>query len=434
MLNWTEEQLLGLALDSFTIQAARGLAKPEKWHSLGRVQDGAWCILTHAKNKEPIQTMLLFQDMTLWCTCRATKAPCNHGLTLMLMLVNQTDAFETAVSPPTWFLAKQKRYQQQKQASPHNQTNKLLLLQSGMSELELWLKDMIRNGLADLPDRPPKYWSDMANRMVDAEAPIISHTLHALSKVPVKQKDWPELYLRQLGQLYLLVQGFKQWETLSPQTQADLKTAVGWLPTQPGNLEIDDDWLVVGRTQEVYGRHRRLLTWLWGITGRPAALVQKINPGKATSNHYTTGTYLKGTIRFAEGNWPLFGILPSPLIVKENQTDYGWGYASISDAINGYTQSKIVFPWLTYFPMLLKSVKPMRNNHEWLLVDEEGTVLPVVTPLSFGWHLQALSNGRSLTLFGTWDGTAFDPISVKTDQGCRDCPGWLDLRVLRGVR
>ncbi len=373
--------------------------------------------------------MLLFEDMTLWCTCHAVKTPCNHGLALMLMLVNQTDVFETAVSPPSWFLAKQKRYQQQKQASPHNQTNKLPLLQSGMSELELWLKDLIRNGLADLPDRPPKFWSDMANRMVDAEAPIISHTLHTLSKVPVKQKDWPELYLRQLGQLYLLVQGFKQWERLSPETRADLKTAVGWLPTQPGNLEIDDDWLVVGRAQEVYGRHRRMLTWLWGIANqRPTVLVQKITPGKGTSNHYPTGIYLKGTIRFAEGNWPLFGIPPAPLIVKENQKVYDCGYIFIGEAVNDYAQSKSAFPWFTHFPMLLRSVRPIFINDEWLLGDAEGTVLPVVTPLSYGWHLLALSNGRFLTLFGTWNGTAFDPISVKTDHS------WLDLRVLRGVR
>ncbi|KAA3655979.1 MAG: hypothetical protein DWQ04_32430, partial [Chloroflexi bacterium] len=312
---------------------------------------------------------------------------------------------------------------------PQNQTNKLQLLQTGMSELELWLKDLIRNGLADLPERPKKYWTAMADRLVDAEAPIIAHTLHTLSKVPVKQKDWPELYLRQLGQLYLFVQGFNHWDILSPETQADLKTAVGWLPTQCGNLEINDTWLVLGRTQEVYGRHRRLLTWLWGISSqRPAAFIQAIKSGKATSNHYTTGTCLNGPIQFFAGNWPIFGFQSAPPTITKNQDSVDFGFDFIDNAVNDYTQVKATVPWLPFFPMLLKQVKPIRNDGVWLLVDEAGTILPVVAPFSFGWHLAGFSNGRNLTLFGIWDGTAFDPISVETDQG------WLDLRILRGVR
>lgn len=429
-MNWTEEQLLGLAPDSFTIRAARGLTKAGKWQALGRNQDGAWAELPNSRNKDPFKVMLLFEDMTLWCACQSTKAPCNHGLMLLLLLTNQLNAFETAVSPPTWFIAKQKRHNHQKQRTLSNQKpNNLQHLRTGMSELELWLKDLIRNGLADLPGRPKKYWTAMADRMVDAEAPIISHKLRALSPVPVKKKDWPEHYLRQLGQLYLLTQGFKHWESQTLEAQADLKTAVGWLPTEPSHLEITGDWVVLGRHAKAYGRHRRLCVWLWSIThNRAVIILQRIAPRKATSHYYATGMHLSGTIQLANGNRPIFGLLPTALIANEGDRQQDYGYGSISEAYNDYAQSKAVFPWLTAFPMLLRQVKPKHTQDGWILIDKSGTVLPLVHPFSHGWHLEAISNGRFLSLFGIWDGTALKPISVQTDQR------WLDLHVLRGVR
>ena len=428
MVTWTEEQILGLAPDTFTIRAARGLANPEKWEMLGRNEQGAWGQLPNVRKKPPTQVMLLFEDMSLWCTCQATKAPCNHGLALMLMLATQSDIVEPD-SPPNWFIAKQTRHQQQSQRKSKPEPHNLELLRSGMNALELWLKDMIRNGLADLPDRPQKYWSDMADRMIDAEAPLIAHKLKSLAKVPVKQKNWPEQYLQELGKLYLFAQGFKHWDQQQPETQADLKTAVGWLPTTPSKQHITDDWLVLGHGQEIFGRLRRKLIWLWGInTNRAITLMQPINPGEQTVYHYPTGLVLQGAIQLANGNWPTYGLSTAPLKIKKCKQKNPFGYASIRDAFQVYTNAKAVVPWLNAFPMLINRVKPLRIEGGWHFIDETGTILPFVDTVLYGWHLEAFSNGRFLPIFGIWNGTAFTPISVKTNHQ------WLNLRVLRGVR
>ncbi|MCA9925354.1 MAG: hypothetical protein KC421_23435, partial [Anaerolineales bacterium] len=306
ILQWTEAQRLGLAPDTFTIRAGRGSASPEKWHSVGRSTDVAWGLFPN-RDKPPFQSSIQFDDMTMACSCNSQKSPCRHTLALLLLLAESPDVFDTAVSPPPWLTAQQKRQQQQTQRrqSAADDAAKMNLLHSGMKELDLWLRDLIRHGLADLPGRSKLYWTQMADRMIDAEAPAIAQTLRDMAAIPVKQADWPDRILRQLGRLFLIVQGFNQWNHLPPETQTDLQTAVGRLPTRFDNRPINDSWLVLGRTVTTINKRLRPTTWLWGQKhNRPARLVQEIRSWQPVSQ-YATGAQLNGTLQFICSSFPL---------------------------------------------------------------------------------------------------------------------------------
>ena len=93
---------------------------------------------------------------------------------------------------------------------------------AGLVELEIWLRDLIYQGLAAIQTQPSRYWDNMAARMVDAQAPGVARRLRDMSSVVLSGEGWTERLLSQLGSLYLLADSFKRIDSLSPSLQADV--------------------------------------------------------------------------------------------------------------------------------------------------------------------------------------------------------------------
>ena len=54
---------------------------------------------------------------------------------------------------------------------------------AGAEELETWLLDLMRQGLADLPARPRSFWETAAARLVDNQLPGLAAVLRELAKI-----------------------------------------------------------------------------------------------------------------------------------------------------------------------------------------------------------------------------------------------------------
>ena len=52
---------------------------------------------------------------------------------------------------------------------------------NGIDELEIWLKDLLRNGLINIPERAYTLFDGIARRMVDAQAPGLANRLKSHS-------------------------------------------------------------------------------------------------------------------------------------------------------------------------------------------------------------------------------------------------------------
>ena len=50
----------------------------------------------------------------------------------------------------------------------------------GISDLEVWMKDLVRNGFLNVPERAYTLFDNMARRMVDAQAPGLAGRLRAM--------------------------------------------------------------------------------------------------------------------------------------------------------------------------------------------------------------------------------------------------------------
>lgn len=430
-MNWTTEQILGLAPDQFTLRAGRSAAEPENWPTLHH--DGRLIWGTFASSSKRTEETAVHQPThTFICTCNSRKSPCRHTLALLLLWQENHQAF-TPNTPPhklaTW-ARRQTIHSQRPIRNRLAQETGFAHLQTGLHELELWLTDLVRHGLARLPDRPKSYWQTMADRLVDARAPILAQELRRLATVPTAQANWPDEYLQRLGRLYLIVQGFHHFNQLPTTTQADLHTAVGWLPQNENDpTTITDHWLVLGREQEFHGSQTRHSTWLWGeASQRPAQLIQLGSAARPEGRSLPTGTVWQGTLRFLPGSWPLLAQEKEGLTAATTAV-LPHGFNTIREATQVYSHALASNPWLSTFPMLLHHVLPQRHDNHWQLTDASGTSLPLPDKFSHGWHLTAIAGGTpSLTLFGLWHGRIFHPLSVWQQSR------WLDVHVWRGLR
>src|SRR5262249_1142903 len=187
-MNWTTEQILALAPDAASAKAGQGLAAARKWLKLGADEQTAWG-LCQGSGKDPYQAQIDLTEPAFRCSCPSRKFPCKHGLGLFLLLGSSAAAFKEKKRPDwvvEWMLSRAKRAEQraEKQARPEagdkivdeaaqakRAAGREAKVTAGLRELELWLRDIARGGLAAVQSQPPNFWERTAARLVDAQAP-----------------------------------------------------------------------------------------------------------------------------------------------------------------------------------------------------------------------------------------------------------------------
>ncbi|HEY6408427.1 MAG TPA: hypothetical protein VIY29_13245, partial [Ktedonobacteraceae bacterium] len=75
---------------------------------------------------------------------------------------------------------------------------------SGLAELDRWLCDQVRQGLAVGQQAGYRHWDDIAARMVDAQAPALAGRLRGLASVPHSGPGWDGRLLEEYALLRLL--------------------------------------------------------------------------------------------------------------------------------------------------------------------------------------------------------------------------------------
>jgi hypothetical protein len=432
---WTPEQILALAPDAGSARSGRDLAHARKWvaGSLGRSGAAAWghC---QGSGKDPYQTQIDLSEPAFRCTCPSRKFPCKHGLGLFLLLASQpTELPESA--PPAWVSewlegrARKARQRAEKEArkaeggpavaDPAAQAKRAAQRQAkvaaGLQDLELWLRDLVRNGLAAAQSQPYSFWETPAARMVDAQAPGVGRLLREMAGLPSTGEGWEERLLERLGRLHLLIEGFKRLDALPPETQAEVRGMIGWTQSQEellGEPGVRDHWLVVGQRMEEEERLRVLRTWLLGReTGRRALVLSFAAFGQPLDRSLLPGSCVEADLVFYPGSYPLRALVKTRH-APATQAESLPGYATVEAAVQAYAAALARAPWLEAFPVPLQAVVPVPWNGGWAARDEAGHVLPVPSRFDRGWHMRALSGGHPLALFGEWNGDFLTPLSA----------------------
>jgi hypothetical protein len=432
LTTWTTEQMLGLAPDSLMARAAERLAKPPDWLALGHNENVIWGECSNP-GSAPYHVFATLPDLSFFCDCPARKRPCRHAVSLALLATREAASF-TKMEPPqwvqdTWPAAKTNLAWRQPVPTSAEYDAQLQAVKKGMRQFEQWLKDTVHQGLSSVPSMPIGQWNEMAARLSDSGAPEVAQDLRLLRPLAGSHPGWPEALLRRLGRFYLLTQGFAGYDSLPPESQADLRGAAGWFedPAHPGDERLKDRWLVLGTVHEVQGRHNVRRTWLYGLQHRRFAFVNQKSHKEALEPALLSASALEATLRFAPGGWPQRATIISLSQISPDNNPIP-GSASLQNARAAFGKALSVNPWLRNFPLVLGDVQPEMDGGQWILRDQKGYLVPLPNPFMYGWHLQVMSSTAGSALFGEWDGLQFKPLAAYHDNS------WLTLRILRGQK
>ncbi|MEO1429364.1 MAG: SWIM zinc finger family protein [Cyanobacteria bacterium J06632_19] len=432
---WTQEQILALAPDASSAKNGRALATSRKWSSLGCNEKAAWgnC---QGSGKNPYRTQIDLTEPAFKCSCPSRKFPCKHGIALFLLLANEKQLF-TQNSPPEWvddWLKARNTRKTKKEEKVNRETNsqgqakraekRLSKVTAGMQDLEVWLRDLISNGLAAAQEKPYSFWDEAAARLVDAQAPGVARLVKEMGSISHSGAGWQERLLSQLGRVYLLIAAFKGLETLTIPVQTDIRTQIGFsqnqqeLSTREG---VKDLWLILGQSLAAEDRLKIQRTWLWGKATQQKALILNFAHGsQPLDTSLVPGSCINAELVFFDSAYPLRAIVKTRQ-EEVTQMDAMPGYSNISNMIQQYSQALACNPWIEQFPAPTRGVIPIKQNHNWFVRDEHKRLLPLKSRFKNNWQLLALSGGYPLDIFGEWDGECFLPLSVWVDNRFVNC-------------
>lgn len=278
LLNLTEEQITQLAPDAASVKAGKGLANRTKWVLLEHSDRAIWghC---QGSGKTPYQTVVDTKNIAFKCSCPSRKFPCKHGLGLLFMYASHADLFKEAEEPDwvTAWLSKreekaEKKEQKEKSETPvdeaaqaKRQAVRHQKVLAGIDDLQIWMKDLLRNGLLNIPERAHTLFEPISRRMIDAQAGGLAGRLRSLQEINYYTDSWKYELTDKLSKLYLLTESYKNLDSLSAEWQTEIRTQVGYPQAKEevmSGVPVADQWIVLHTRSRKINELRTETFWL----------------------------------------------------------------------------------------------------------------------------------------------------------------------------
>ncbi|WP_264050975.1 SWIM zinc finger family protein [Methylobacterium flocculans] len=435
----TSAQILDLAPDAASRKAGQDQAKPAKWSGTGRAGTMIWGEIK-GSGASPYRTVADPAGPASKCTCPSRKFPCKHALGLMLVDAAATLAEATA---PDWVEAWAKGRESRataaetrarEPAKPVDERAQAKRRQAreekvaaALDELDLWLRDLMRRGLAGARSEPYAFWDRMAGRLVDGQAPGLARRVRALPGLAAAAQPGalrPEAALGLgLGRLALLVRAARRLDLLDPEQAAGVRAALG-SPVGAEEMAVrpdqSDDWAVLAHSVEEEDKLTARSVWLAGrTTGALAQVIDYGTAGAPPPPGPMPGQDFRGALAFLPGDPPLRAAL------REGRAETGsWdalpGGGTVAAARDGFAAVLARAPWAERWPVRLAGVRLGRlagsvgagGFGAGSFGVGDGTGCLALRADSHLPTLLAVSAGRPVDLFGLHDGHALVPLAV----------------------
>lgn len=429
-LNIERASVEALAPDAAAMNAAQKLARPGPWRALGHSAAAIW---GECQGSAIYQTRVARNDWAAKCSCPSRKFPCKHALGLLLLAAASPEGFPEA-SEPAWvgeWLNDRSATQARKAAraktadkavDPVAQAARAQKrhanITAGIDQLDAWMHDLVRHGLARVQSESPSFWDAQARRMVDAQAPGLASRIRQLGAMMFGGDAWASHVLDGLGELALITHAYRRIDALEPALAADVRRLVGVTLDQSevrahGDL-VEDDWHVLTDRVEEDERMQTQRAWLRGRkSGRSALVLQFAMPGASFEQLLIAGSVVPARLAF----WP--SAAPQRALVAERLGEPVPSVAppagvDVAGALDGHAEFVARLPWVGRSLLVLQDVVPVREEPE-LLADASGLALPLRgSPHDV---LFALSGGHPITVAGEWNGRTLSPYSAWADGG-----------------
>jgi len=307
---------------------------------------------------------------------------------------------------------------------------------AGLEDLELWLTDQVRSGLATLKRTGYREIDEQARRLVDAQAPGAAAQVRDLAAA-LSDDDWADRTLTEFALLHLLIQGWRHRSDLPGPLAATVRRRIGLTQTSTEIARIGehvtDEWLVLGVRDSLRDKLFERRIWLHGErSGRTALLLSYAPTGQPFGPALPVGARLEIELVFVPEAVPLRAVIvyqgepreqeeTSPPLPPQEPTTQS--PAQTLDALAEYFAATLAAdPWTTSVPGVVARAELGfdADGEDWWVVDRAG---PSMVPLlvtgekvdRLRYRLLAACGGRPAALFGEYRPTGFVPITVFAD-------------------
>jgi len=424
-LNLSEDQILALAPDEPSKKSGKDLGNPAKWVSKGFNEEALWGECQGSGSK-PYQTQIDIVNIAFKCSCPSRKFPCKHGLGLLLLYARQKNIF-TARELPAWvkdWLSKRTE-KQEKQAETKDkpvdeaaqakrQQARQSKVSDGIEELNTWIKDIIRNGIMNVPEKGPSFFENMARRMIDAQAPGLAGMIRAVAEINFYAEGWPTQFMDQLLRIYLVMEGYKNSSSLNEPLQQDIRTWIGFTQNQEelkNQTGITDTWLVISKQNTEADAITTERTWLYGTqTNRYGLLLQFIVRGQGIQHNLTPGMFVQAELVFFPSASPLRAIIKRQIstdAVRQFNKFENW-----QRVVETETDLNSQLPFRSERPFIVQQLKPVQYNKQWWLQDTANRLMQLKNEYRSIWKLLSLSGGNpsDMAVIGKED--HYEPVGI----------------------
>jgi hypothetical protein len=414
--------------------------------------------------KEPYQVTVDLAEPAFRCTCPSRKFPCKHGMALLLLWAGNDGSVSDAAAPAAfageWAGGRTDRASRRadragaggagaaggaaagegaEPADPAAQAKRLearlATMTAGLEDLDRWLADLVRQGLASARAQPYGFWDTQAARLVDHQLPGLAERVRALASTVLGRAAWVDHLLAELGRLHLACAAWPRRDTLPDHLAGDLRTYLGWAQNSEdvrrARPAVAGPWQVLGVRQGGDERLRNQRTWLRHLdTGDTALLLDFAAAGGTFGVSQVAGAVLEGAVHHYPGAAPARALLAAGAEARAEPAAGLPGAGSIEEALAQIAATVAANPWCDRVPLTLAQVSVARREQaavepassdqapgeagERLVVcDAAGATLPLRDDAA--WELLALTGGFPVDLFGEWEDGCLTAVSVALD-------------------
>ena len=453
-----------------SLGAAESIAVPQRWAGLGCDDRSLWGRCS-GSGAEPYETAVDHVDVAWRCSCPSRKLPCKHALALLVMWVR--GMVPEAAPPPgvaRWAraragradgaAAKAGRRARRRDGSrcdrsridavadtdtgagagtdtggdagtgddpdspdrpepmpppdgDRSRDERVARMREGLVELDRWLDDRIRTGLADPSLARYATWDDLAARLVDARAGALANRIRRLAGLVGSDPDW-----------HAACSPSSVCCTCSPRPASDCPICqVRWpirspprpdgrcaRPTCSPAFPTPIDWIVAGRSDTREDRIEVRRCWMRGASsGRWAMVLSFAAYRQSLDTSLVVGTAVHADLHRYPG--PALRALvgdrfgdPEPLVAPPA--------SSIVEACDEIGTAVAHEPWLERHPATVLAA-PTRHGGRWVLTDDSGALPMLATPRALATVLAA-TGGEPATITVEWTPHGVVPLTVHT--------------------
>ncbi len=472
MTRWSPEQVEAIAPTPAAMTAARPLVSLSRWGSTGADDRVVWGVC-RGSGSEPYDTMVDHVGVGFSCTCPSRRRPCKHALALLMLWANG-QIVDTVAPPSVdaWSASRQSDTRQVSDTRRVSDTSPdLMALESrhaeeaptsaadvgsardgrgvvsdtagavsdtlpgsddvttpdapdpdrgrderiermfaGLTDLDRWLDDRMRTGLADPALAHYGTWDQLAARLVDAQAGSLANRVRRLAGLVGASPDWHSDVLAELGMLHLLSQAARRIGSLPGPLADAVATTVGWQVRQAdilGGVPDTDEWIIAGRSDTREDRIEVRRHWLRGAnSGRWALVLSFAAYRQSLDTSLQVGTSVHADLHRYPG--PALRALVG-LRHAEPLDPARPPAVDVAGACDEIGAMLVAEPWLDRVPATVRAAVT-RSGSGWLLTDGTGS-LPLLTGGSIA-QLLAVSAGALVDVTVEWTPHGVVPLTI----------------------